>query len=53
MDANSRKELAKIACNVRKGIIEGTFKSLGRTLKKAVAIDEKAKDEIPSTKGVL
>ncbi len=34
-------------------IIEGTFKSLGRTLKKAVAIDEKAKDEIPSTKGVL
>lgn len=34
-------------------IIEGTFKSLGRTLKKAVAIDEKAKNEIPSTKGVL
>ena len=34
-------------------IIEGTFKSLGKTLKKAVAIDEKAKDEIPSTKGVL
>ena len=34
-------------------IIEGTFKSLGRTLKKAVAIYEKAKDEIPSTKGVL
>ena len=34
-------------------IIEGTFKSLGRTLKKAVAIDEKSKDEIPSTKGVL
>ncbi len=34
-------------------IIEGTFKSLARTLKKAVAIDEKTKDEIPSTKGVL
>lgn len=34
-------------------IIEGTFKSLARTMKKAVAIDEKAKDEIPSTKGVL
>ncbi len=34
-------------------IIEGTFKSLARTLRKAVAIDEKAKDEIPSTKGVL
>ena len=25
MDANSKKELAKIACSVRKGIIEGTF----------------------------
>ena len=34
-------------------IIEGTFKSLAKTLKKAVEIDEKAKDEIPSTKGVL
>lgn len=34
-------------------IIEGTFKSLARTLKKSVEIDEKAKDEIPSTKGVL
>ena len=34
-------------------IIEGTFKSLARTMRKAVAIDEKAKDEIPSTKGVL
>lgn len=34
-------------------IIEGTFKSLARTLKKAVEIDKKAKDEIPSTKGVL
>ena len=34
-------------------IIEGTFKSLGRTLREAVEIDEKSKDEIPSTKGVL
>ncbi|MBR5441886.1 MAG: imidazoleglycerol-phosphate dehydratase HisB [Clostridia bacterium] len=34
-------------------IIEGTFKSLGRTMRKAVSIDESAKDEIPSTKGVL
>lgn len=34
-------------------IIEGTFKSLARTLRKAVAIDSEAKDEIPSTKGVL
>ncbi len=34
-------------------IIEGTFKSVARTLKDAVAIDEAFKDEIPSTKGVL
>ena len=34
-------------------IIEGTFKSVARTLGKAVAIDERRKNEIPSTKGVL
>ena len=34
-------------------IIEGTFKCLARTLRQAVNIDEKFKDEIPSTKGVL
>ncbi|MBE7081370.1 MAG: imidazoleglycerol-phosphate dehydratase HisB [Clostridiales bacterium] len=34
-------------------IIEGIFKSLARTLKKAVAIDPTLGGEIPSTKGVL
>ena len=34
-------------------IIEGTFKSVARTLREAVKIDEEFKDEIPSTKGVL
>lgn len=34
-------------------IIEGTFKSAARTIRKAVAIDEAFRDEIPSTKGVL
>ena len=34
-------------------IIEGTFKSLARTLRKAVAIDSALNGEIPSTKGVL
>ena len=34
-------------------IIEGAFKSFARTLKQAVAIDEKNKDSLPSTKGVL
>ena len=34
-------------------IIEGTFKSFARTMKQAVAIDEKNKDFVPSTKGVI
>ena len=34
-------------------IIEGAFKSLGRTLRAAVAIDGEFANEIPSTKGVL
>lgn len=34
-------------------IAEGCFKALARILKTALEIDEKYKDEIPSTKGVL
>jgi imidazoleglycerol-phosphate dehydratase len=34
-------------------IIEGTFKSVGRSLRQAVAIDAEFANEIPSTKGVL
>ena len=34
-------------------IIEGTFKSLARSLRTAVAIDAQFSEEIPSTKGVL
>lgn len=34
-------------------IIEGAFKSVARSLREAVGIDEDFKDEIPSTKGVL
>lgn len=34
-------------------IIEGSFKAFARALKQAVSIDEKNKDEIPSSKGVL
>lgn len=34
-------------------IIEGTFKAVARALGKATAIDEKRRDEVPSTKGVL
>ena len=34
-------------------IIEGTFKSIARSLKKAVAVDAAFANEIPSTKGIL
>ena len=34
-------------------IIEGAFKSVGRSLRKAVAINPEFANEIPSTKGVL
>ena len=34
-------------------IIEGTFKSVARSLRQAVSIDPACRDEIPSTKGVL
>ena len=34
-------------------IIEGTFKSVARSLAKAVSIDAKNADKIPSTKGLL
>ena len=34
-------------------IIEGAFKSLGRSLRQAVAIDPALNGEVPSTKGVL
>lgn len=34
-------------------IIEGAFKSFGRSMKQAVAVDEAFRNEIPSTKGVL
>ena len=34
-------------------IIEGTFKSVARTLRKAVTIDKAFANEVPSTKGIL
>ncbi len=34
-------------------IVEGIFKALGRTLKKAVSIDVSRQSELPSTKGTL
>ena len=34
-------------------ILEGSFKSMGRSLRMAVAIDPEFQNEIPSTKGIL
>lgn len=45
--------IRKIAGKNSHHIIEGVFKATARALSKAVAVNEKFKDEIPSTKGVL
>ena len=51
---------ARITLHIRKmagtnshHIIEGAFKSVGRSLRQAVAVDAAFANEIPSTKGVL
>ncbi len=45
--------IRKLAGSNSHHIIEGAFKSAGRSLRQAVAIDTAYADEIPSTKGVL
>lgn len=45
--------LRKLAGTNSHHIIEGGFKSFARALGKAISVDEKYKDEIPSTKGVI
>ncbi len=45
--------IKKLAGSNTHHIIEGAFKSFGRTMREAVSIDEARRDEIPSTKGVL
>ena len=52
-NADCSLHIRQIAGENSHHIIEGVFKSVGRSLKAAVAIDEKYKDEIMSTKGVL
>ena len=51
--ANVTLHIKQLAGRNAHHIVEGTFKSFARTLRKAVKIDEEYKDEIPSTKGVL
>lgn len=52
-NANMTLHLKQLEGKNSHHIIEGTFKSVARTLRQAVAIEERFKDEIPSTKGVL
>ena len=52
-DAGLTLHVRQLAGSNSHHIIEGTFKSLARSMKKAVAIDQTFANEIPSTKGVL
>ncbi len=52
-NANVTLHVRQLAGSNAHHIIEGTFKALARVLRKAVAIDQANKEEIPSTKGVL
>jgi len=52
-NANVTLHIKKLDGKNSHHIIEGAFKSVARSLKQAVKIDENYKDEIPSTKGVL
>lgn len=45
--------IRKLAGSNSHHIVEGCFKSVARTLKQAIKIDNEFADEIPSTKGVL
>ena len=52
-NANLTLHIRQLAGSNSHHIIEGAFKSFGRSMKKAVAIDTAFANEIPSTKGVL
>ena len=52
-NAQCTLHIRKMAGSNSHHIIEGAFKSVGRSLKQAAAIDPDFADEIPSTKGVL
>lgn len=52
-NANCTLHIKQLSGTNSHHIIEGTFKSVARSLKQAVSIDNDFKDEIPSTKGVL
>ena len=51
--ANMTLHIRELAGENSHHIIEGTFKSVARSLRTAVKIDAQTANEIPSTKGVL
>ena len=51
--ANCTLHIRKLTGSNSHHIIEGMFKSVGRSLRQAVRIDPDCAEEIPSTKGVL
>ncbi len=52
-DAGITLHLRQLAGNNSHHIIEGAFKSVARSLKQAVSIDQAFAGEVPSTKGIL
>lgn len=52
-NANTTLHIKQLSGSNSHHIIEGTFKSVARSLKAACAIDAQHADEVPSTKGVL
>jgi len=52
-NAKCNLHLKQLAGTNSHHIIEGVFKAVARVLNQAVSVDEKFRDEIPSTKGVL
>ena len=53
MNAGITLHLRKLAGTNSHHVAEACFKGLGRALREAVSMDERFKDSVPSTKGVL
>ena len=53
LNAGINMHVTKLAGNNNHHIVEAIFKSIAKSLRLAVQIDHKQKDELPSTKGTL
>lgn len=52
-EASLTLHIAKVFGSNSHHIIEGSFKSVARSLRTAVSVDEAFKDDVPSTKGII